>query len=389
MAKHRVKGGSVRFFDKTIRIIEQKMVNKLSLWAPEMAKYGGIQNYMWRLWEMLSTFSYINTLPDPVGLSLTDDTRKIQTWSKSYNSLLDGAKHHKLLFILKCLSSKFKDSWVIVGHLHLAPVALIAKQIGFIKGYVVILHGVEAWTSHNLIKRTALVKADRIIATTQYTAKLCADQNKIDQGNFSVIPLCSDTETPVPDHTFKLLGDFPILFVGRLISSEGYKGLDSLISVIARFAKFDSNIILNVIGDGDERSKYELQAKEAGILDRQVIFHGNISENSLISAYQQANVFAMPSWGEGFGIVFLEAMRAGIPCIGGNHGGTPEVIVNNETGYLVDYGDEESLFLKLSRLKDNNNLRKRLSVNAKKRFNDKYQFQAFTNNWKQLLETLD
>ena len=83
-------------------------------------------------------------------------------------------------------------------------------------------------------------------------------------------------------------------------------------------------------------------AKNLGIADH-VEFLGWIPPDKIHTYYRRASVFVMPSLMEGFGLVFLEAMTQGLPVIGGNIGGTPEVIHNEENGILTSSGNSVSL----------------------------------------------
>jgi glycosyltransferase involved in cell wall biosynthesis len=117
-----------------------------------------------------------------------------------------------------------------------------------------------------------------------------------------------------------------------------------------------------------------------------VTFLGAVSDERLRLLYQECDVFAMPSKGEGFGIVFLEAMHQGKPCIGGNHGGTPEVIDHGANGYLVDYGDVEQLAHYLMELFRKTDLRWNMGLKGYQKVEARYLFSHMRNNWFGLLE---
>ncbi len=73
------------------------------------------------------------------------------------------------------------------------------------------------------------------------------------------------------------------------------------------------------------------------------------TDSELAACYAAAEVFALPSRGEGFGLVYLEAMARGKPVIGGAHGGAPEVIQDGVTGYVVQHGDTLQLVRRSTR----------------------------------------
>src|ERR1019366_3333934 len=108
-------------------------------------------------------------------------------------------------------------------------------------------------------------------------------------------------------------------------------------------------VTLRIVGTGDDLGRLAALAMKVGVTPY-VHFPGTIPDDALQREYQTCDVFALPSAKEGFGIVFLEAMRYGKPCIGGRHGGTPEVLRDGVDGYLVDFGNVEQLVQTVKRL---------------------------------------
>jgi glycosyltransferase involved in cell wall biosynthesis len=130
-----------------------------------------------------------------------------------------------------------------------------------------------------------------------------------------------------------------------------------------------------IAGDGDDRSRLEELAEERGLADR-VIFKGAVSDEELIDLYKGCDVFLMPSRQEGFGIVFLEAMAFKKPVIGGNHGGTPEVVLHKETGFLVEHGDVDDLARRIATLLDDPELCQRMGEAGRRRVEENYTFES-------------
>jgi len=178
-----------------------------------------------------------------------------------------------------------------------------------------------------------------------------------------------------------------ILTVGRLSASERYKGVDTLIRALAELQVRGTNVALDVVGAGDDLGRCERLAVENGVQSF-VRFHGRVDESTLQELYAGCDIFAMPSKGEGFGIVFLEAMRHGKPCIGGNHGGTPEVIDHGVTGYLVEHGEAAKLAQRLQALIKSPTLRARMGYEAREKVRRQYLFGSFRENWRRLLDRL-
>jgi phosphatidylinositol alpha-1,6-mannosyltransferase len=106
---------------------------------------------------------------------------------------------------------------------------------------------------------------------------------------------------------------------------------------------------LVVAGDGDDRARLQAKAAGLGMADR-VLFTGFTSEATLMELYRRCAAFAMPSRGEGFGLVYLEAMRAGKPVLAARGSAAEEIVVDGTTGLLADPDDREELRDALGRL---------------------------------------
>ncbi len=122
--------------------------------------------------------------------------------------------------------------------------------------------------------------------------------------------------------------------VSRLASSERYKGQDRVIRILPRLRSEHPDIVYLVVGDGDDRPRLEALALECGVTE-QVVFVGRVSQDELPDYFRLADVFVMPSTGEGFGIVFLEAMASGANVIAGNQDGSRDALGDGALGTLV------------------------------------------------------
>jgi glycosyltransferase involved in cell wall biosynthesis len=142
--------------------------------------------------------------------------------------------------------------------------------------------------------------------------------------------------------------------------------------------------MLHVVGDGNDKPRLEQLARDSGYAPF-VHFHGRLDDSRLQAAYASARVFAMPSAKEGFGIVFLEAMRYGVPCVGGAHGGTPEVFRHDVEGFTVTYGDVDGLAACLEALARDESRRQAMGAAGQQRFERDYSFGAFASRWEQML----
>jgi len=175
-----------------------------------------------------------------------------------------------------------------------------------------------------------------------------------------------------------------VLTVGRWAASERYKGLDDLIHATAILLGSISSLHLVAVGQGDDLPRLQKVAMDAGIADR-VHFLNCLSGGELAACYAHADVFAMPSSGEGFGLVFLEAMAFAKPVIGAACGGTTDLVEHGVNGLLVPPGDTQKLVAALDSLLGNDSFSARLGRRGAQLVREKYTFETFERELEHIL----
>jgi len=156
---------------------------------------------------------------------------------------------------------------------------------------------------------------------------------------------------------------FEILCVGRLVARKGFY---VLFTALERLVREGRAVRLRIAGDGPERPGLERDAAERGLM-RHVIFEGWQNTAGVSALYQQADIFALPSFAEGIPVVLMEAMATEIACVATSIAGIPELIRNDVDGLLVQPSNEEELAAALARLLDEPELRLRLGKSARQR----------------------
>jgi phosphatidyl-myo-inositol dimannoside synthase len=140
-----------------------------------------------------------------------------------------------------------------------------------------------------------------------------------------------------------------------------------------------------IIGGGDLQPRLEKLAQESPARGR-ILFTGKLNLEQLKQYYSRSDIFVMPSRQEGFGIVFLEAMALGKPVIAGNHGGAPEVVQDDVTGFLVDLEDPDALTNRLIQLLQDGALGRKMGNAGRRRVEENYTFTLFQERLTQLLD---
>ena len=144
---------------------------------------------------------------------------------------------------------------------------------------------------------------------------------------------------------------------------------------------------LVIVGDGDDTPRLQALAWRHN-LEEAVLFTGRVNDGTLKKLYRRAAVFAMPSRAERFGLVYLEAMLHRLPCIGSTHDAAGEIIVDDETGFLVDQSDIASLAKKMMCLLGDSGLRTRLGGAGFERLHRQFSFERFQNRIAELFDKL-
>ena len=160
--------------------------------------------------------------------------------------------------------------------------------------------------------------------------------------------------------------DVQLLYVGRL-SLE--KGVLTILKALATLVNEQNrkDLCLNIFGKGDEIYERELRDfLHSKNLTHLVTFHGKVTQDKLITYYDQSDIMLVPSlWQEPFGLVVAEAMARGLPVIASNVGGPAEMITHEGNGLLVEPGDEQAFATAITRLVDNPDERNTLSHAAR------------------------
>jgi glycosyltransferase involved in cell wall biosynthesis len=289
---------------------------------------------------------------------------------------------------------KSKTKIVVAGHPNLAPVVRAMRFAASRLKSIVCTHGVEVWEPLTRLRRMALRGATVVLAPSKYTAEHVAAIQGVKTERIRVLPWALDPQfETLAANAAKAVAPkgFPegpvVLTVGRWRADERYKGMDTLITALPRLLTRRPELQLAAVGDGDDREWLEDLADENGVR-LHVHFLSGLSYTELAACYAHCDIFALPSKGEGFGLVYLEAMACGKPVIGGAHGGAPEVIEDGKTGYLVPHGDAVQLATAMEALLSDPALQKEMGRRGRERVENEFRFSVFAKSFKKILREL-
>ena len=202
-----------------------------------------------------------------------------------------------------------------------------------------------------------------VVCTSAYSAGQAARAYGIPRGRLRVVPEGIDASawSAVAGQAEQLRSESgrepTILSVARQYRR---KNTASLLRAFERLRVVRPDVRLRIVGEGPELGRLRALARRLDLADS-VQFLGSVEGiDALQREYASADVFCLPSLQEGFGIVFLEAMAAGMPIVAARAGATPEVIPHDQVSLLVEPDDDEALVGALDRLLADIGLRRKL-----------------------------
>jgi phosphatidyl-myo-inositol dimannoside synthase len=249
---------------------------------------------------------------------------------------------------------------------------------------MVFLNGIEAWlgTAHPMQVR-ALQRATELVTITDYSRDRAAGLSS----NFARATVCwlatEEDTLPPPANP---LGDRPprIVILSRIDDLQ-YKGHRELIECWPTVVSAVPGAILTVVGRGSALGTYQALAANLGLGPENVEFRGFVPEADMSAVWNSTRVFAMPSRGEGFGLVYIEAMRYGIPVIASIHDAGQEVNQHGETGYNVDLDKPGQLTDRLIELLRDPDRASILGENGRRRWFERFRYSAFRTRFTPIL----
>jgi phosphatidylinositol alpha-1,6-mannosyltransferase len=240
--------------------------------------------------------------------------------------------------------------FVFCGHVFMAPLAALIARLKAAK-LIIQTHGIEAWPRPSRLQREAVESADLLLCVSRYTRAAVLSWAAIAPERVLVLPnTFKETFTSTngfrPQIPSSNARKRTLLTVARMDPSQQYKGQDRVISALPYVLAHGHDVEYIVVGEGDDRGRLELLARETGVGDR-VQFLGGVDLEVLSDAYRRSDLFVMPSTGEGFGIAFLEAMVSGTPTLGLSVAGTTDALADGELGTIVSESDLPAAIVRL------------------------------------------
>lgn len=302
----------------------QPDVKVLALVTDAYGGYGGIAQYNR---DFLSAVASLPEVTNVQVLPRIAPEKVVVPQDVTQHPAVFNSLQYSLKALTLCLRQR--PDVIINGHIYHGPLAARLAEL-FNARLISQLHGTEIWKPLRKRHLNPLKRSKLVLCVSEDTKARYAAQAGVHEHNAIVLHNTVDPRFTVGDrssarHAFGLTDEFALLTVSRLDAREGYKGHDRVIRALSRLNAGQRKLVYLIAGEGDDRPRLEMIAKECGV-EEQTHFLGKVSVENLPALYRAADLFALPSTGEGFGIVFLEAMACGTPAIGLAVGGSPDAL---------------------------------------------------------------
>ena len=255
------------------------------------------------------------------------------------------------------------------------PTGFAALEAGKILGVPVIVSiqggdghwvGVGCCQTHRDAMRLVLENANEILIGSRSFAAEVETNHRVDVSEFTIVPGAVDTNRFVPREDWRagqLIDEKhpKILYHGRVDRRKGALDLLEAFALLLEKTNLEPTLVYSGIGPDFDAVKEKIEELN---LSENVVMLGYVNYEDVPEIYKKADVFASPTYAEGFSNTILEAMAAGLPIVSTESVGVVDCLRDNDNGLLVEIGNGNKLEFALRSLLDDENLRKTLAQNA-------------------------
>ena len=259
-----------------------------------------------------------------------------------------GCGCHKISMFIRFVGRVLRErpDVILYGHILLTPLAVIARFLVPKTSHILFVHGIEVWARPAPLWREVVRRfIQRIVSVSRFTAGKMQQAYGLESGRFEILPNAIDLgeEDEVGCRGgLGLDGEHRLLTVSRLTLADKYKNHDKVIRTLQSILPVFPDTHYYIVGDGALKEELRALAERVRVAAN-VHFLGYLDDDTLEHVYESCHVFVMPSTGEGFGIVFLEAWKHKLPVIASTQDASGDLIEHNVNGLLVNPDNTEEI----------------------------------------------
>lgn len=314
------------------------------------------------------------------ALALSDAKQSVGLWPFPVTT----CNRSRLRFVWEVQKARWRQSHVIYDFAGIARAHRFAG--GVRKPFATWMHGIEVWEGARKEHLQSVQAADLVFSNSAFT------RGRTDAlyGGLSEAKLCwLATEEDVAGPLRERAPGHTVMILGRMDSSNAarykrYKGHEQLTDCWHEVVAAVPDARLLIVGGGPGKSEVMAHAKASPAADS-IEFRGFVPDSVMPEVFAESDVFAMPSRGEGFGLVYIEAMRNRLPVIASKHDAAPEVNIEGVTGYNVDLDQAGQLPARIIHLLTNPADARRMGEAGMARWKQHFRFSSFRDRFLPLL----
>lgn len=286
-------------------------------------------------------------------------------------------------FVFQVLKLCRRDTVIVWNHISIGLVARYISPILVNRRNILLVYGTEVW--HQDLapkKKKALNFFDEIWAISNFTKRRLIENHGQPEGKFRIFPCCISTENVDLGPNPYVSSNFNILTLMRLDIEPKLQAVYDVLNVLPALLEEGIPAHFTVVGEGNGAEEVRTRVVEMGLTEC-VTFTGFVEDPN--PYLQHCDVFSMVSSVEGFGIVYLEAMRFGKCCIAAKDCGSVDVVLDGVTGFTVSANDASALKAVFVKLAFDESLRRTLGEEGRSQLLKNYTFESFKVKQQKLL----
>jgi len=310
------------------------------------------------------------------GVSLSDRRDQALAWS-----WVTPCKGRRFEFVVRVQTASLRADWVFYDSLSMARAHFMGPAR--IRPALAWMHGIDAWEKARPEHLQVARSVDVLVTNSEYTRERASALHAgLERSH--VCWLGTETDEPIPERTRSHDIDRNVLLLAR-IDLDSYKGHKALIEIWPAVADRAPGARLIIAGDGPGLDAVKDLAMRSPA-SSQIEVLGYIPEAEIPTLWSRATVFAMPSRGEGFGLVYIEAMRQGVPVIASRQDAGQEINMHGETGFNIDLERPAELVEALTTLLMDPGKAHMMGAAGRERWQNYFTWSAFKTRFEGILE---